>query len=328
MKVFVLRSYGSPDRLELTETDPPAPGRGEVLIRVRATSVNPYDWHGMRGEPYVARLMTSNLGLRRPRFGVLGCDLAGRVEAVGADVTRFRPGDDVYALVEQGGFAELAVAAESLVAPMPQRLSYEQAAAVPMAAATALIALREAGRLQPGQTVLVNGASGGVGTFAVQIARALGAKVTGVCGPQNVELVKSLGADEVVDYSKQDFTRLGREFDLMLDIAGRSPVRACLRILTPKGTIVIVGGPGGRWLQPVGHVASMLATGAVVSQRIALAEVVGYKPKHKLLTALTDLIENHGVTPAIDRHYPFAQIPDAIRYQEQGHAQGKVVVTV
>lgn len=328
MKVFVLRSYGSPDRLELTETDPPAPARDEVLVRVRATSVNPYDWHGMRGEPYVARLMTGNLGLRRPRFGVLGCDLAGRVEAVGADVTRFRPGDDVYALVEQGGFAEFAAVAENLVAPMPQRLSYEQAAAVPMAAMTALLALREVGRLQPGQTVLVNGASGGVGTFAVQIARALGAKVTGVCGPQNVELVRSLGADEVVDYSKQDFTRLGREFDLMLDIAGRSPVRACLRILTRKGTLVVVGGPGGRWVQPVGHVAAMLATGAVVSQRITLAETVGHKQKHELLAALTDLIENHGVTPAIDRQYPFTQLPDAIRHQEQGHAQGKVVVTV
>ncbi|HEY3872943.1 MAG TPA: NAD(P)-dependent alcohol dehydrogenase [Actinocrinis sp.] len=329
MKQFVLRSYGSADRLELAETDPPAPAPGEVLVRVRATSVNPYDWHGMRGEPYVARLMTGMMGLRRPRVGVLGCDLAGRVEAVGADVTRFRPGDDVYALVERGGgFAESAVVAESLLAPMPQRLSYEQAAAVPMAGVTALLALRELGRLQSGQTVLVNGASGGVGTFAVQIARALGAKVTGVCGPRNVELVASLGAEQVIDYSTQDFTRLGRDFDLMLDIAGRNRARSCLRILRREGTLVVVGGPGGRWIKPVGHVVSMLATGAVVPQRIVLAQVPGHARIREMLTELTELIENHGVTPAIDRAYPFAQIPDAVRYQEQGHAQGKVVVTV
>src|SRR5215470_4874450 len=205
MKAFVLGSYGSSDHLDLTAVDTPVPAADEVLVRVRATSVNPYDWHHMRGEPRIARMMPGTLGLRAPKLRILGCDMAGQVEAVGKDVTEFRPGDDVFALLEQGGFAEYVSVPQSLLAPKPKNLSYEEAAAVPMAAVTALVGLCDAGQLQPGQKVLVNGASGGVGTFAVQIAWALGAKVAGVCGPRNVDLVGSIGADEVIDYSTGDF---------------------------------------------------------------------------------------------------------------------------
>jgi NADPH:quinone reductase-like Zn-dependent oxidoreductase len=228
MKAFVLRSYGSPDVLELKEIDKPVPYDDEVLVRVRATSVNPYDWHLMRGEPRLARLV-GGIGLRRPRLGVLGADVAGQVEAVGKDVTEFRPGDEVYAVLEQGGFAEYACVKESELAPKPQNLSFEQAAAVPMAANTALLGLRDHGRVQPGQKVLVNGASGGVGTFAVQLARAFGAEVTAVCSTRNLDLVRSLGAHEAIDYTKEDFTRKGPRYDLLLGIAGsRSPL-ACRR---------------------------------------------------------------------------------------------------
>ena len=328
MKAFVLHSYATPDQLEPTEADRPVPADGEVLIRVCATSVNPYDWHHLRGEPYVARLMPGTLGMRGPKISVLGCDVAGRVEAVGPRVTRFRPGDEVFGLLVGGGFAEFACAREGVLAPKPPSLSYEQAAAVPMAAVTALIALRDEGRLQSGQTVLINGASGGVGTFAVQIARVLGAKVTGVCGARNVDLVRSLGADEVIDYTTQDFTRSGQNYDVVIDIAGRHSARACLRSLARKGTLVVVGGQAGRWLQPAGHVFASLAAGPLASQRIVLADTVACTRKQELLTALAELIEDHAVTPVIDRQYPFEQLPAALRYQEAGHAQGKVVITV
>jgi NADPH:quinone reductase-like Zn-dependent oxidoreductase len=254
--------------------------------------------------------------------------MAGRVEAVGKDVTRLRPGDDVFALLPAGGFAEYVSVREDLLAPKPDNLSYEHAAAVPMAAVTALIGLRDKGRIQTGQKVLVNGASGGVGTFAVQIARALGATVTGVCSTQNMDLVRSLGADEVIDYRTQDFTRHGQRYDLLLDVAGSRPVSACRRVLTRKGTLVVVGGPPGRWIQPAGHALSTLAAAPLVSQRIVMADAVGCRQKQQILMTLTELIENGKVTAVIDRQYPFDQIPAAIRYQEQGHARGKVVVTV
>ena len=328
MKAYVLHRYGPPDLLELTDTDKPVPADDEVLVRVRATSVNPYDWHNMRGEPYLARLMPGGLGMRGPKLRILGCDMAGQVEAAGRDVTQFRPGDEVFALLEQGGFAEYVAVRESLLAPKPNNLSYQQAAAVPMAAVTALLGLRDAGQLQPGQKVLVNGASGGVGTFAVQIARALGAKVAGVCGPQNVDLVASIGADEVIDYSTEDFTRIGQRYDLVLDVAGTRSVVACRRALTAKGTFVGVGGPAGRWLQPAGHIFSALAVAPLASQTMATVDTPGCTEKKQNLVTLTRLIEDGKITPAIDRSYPFGQIPAAIRYQEQGHARGKVVVAV
>jgi NADPH:quinone reductase-like Zn-dependent oxidoreductase len=328
MKAFVVRAFGSSDGLALTEVDKPVPAPDEALVRVRATSVNPYDWHNMRGEPYVARLMPGGLGLRRPKLSILGCDMAGQVEAVGADVTGLRPGDDVFALLRQGGFAEYVCVRQGLLAPKPKNLSYEQAAAVPMAAVTAMLSLRDQGRIAPGQNVLVNGASGGVGTFAVQIARAAGAKVAGVCGARNLDLVRSIGADEVIDYGTEDFTRRGQRYDLLLAIAGRLSVPACRRALTPDGTLVLIGGPAGRWLQPAGHMFAALAMGPLVPQRMVLADAVAYPTKKQALMALTELIEDGRVTPVIDRRYPFEEIPAAVRYQEEGHAAGKVVVAV
>ena len=328
MKAFVLRSYGSPDYLDLTDVDTPVPAPTEVLVRVRATSVNPYDWHGMRGEPRIARLMPGPMGLRPPKLCILGCDVAGQVEAVGQDVTEFRPGDDVFALLEQGGFAEYVSVPERLLARKPGNLSYEQAAAVPMAAATALLGLRDVGRIEPGQKVLVNGASGGVGTFAVQIARARGARADAVCSSPNADLVRSIGADDVIDYARQDFTRSGRRYDMLLDIAGSRPVFACRRVLTPRGTLVLVGGPAGRWLQPAGHVFASLAMGPLVSQRIALADTGSCPAKKQILMTLTTLIEDGKVTPVISRTYPFHDIQEAVRYQEQGHVPGKVVVAI
>ena len=328
MKAFVLRSYGSPDLLELTDVDEPVPGDDEVLVRVGATSVNPYDWHQMRGQPYVARLMPGGMGLRGPKLSILGCDLAGRVEAAGQNVTGFGPGDEVFALLPQGCFAEYVSVPQSLLAYKPKNLSYEQAAAVPMAAITALLGLRDAARLQPGQTVLVNGASGGVGTFAVQIARALGANVTAVCSAPNAGLVRSLGAAEVVDYTTTDFTRHGQRYDLLLDFAGSRRVRACRRALKPEGTFVAVGGPAGRWLQPAGHMFAALALAPLVSQRVVMTDTVRCTHKKENLVTLTELFEDGKVTPVIGRTYPFGDIPAAIRHQEQGHARGKIVVTV
>jgi len=329
MKAYVLRSYGSPGHLDLTDVETPAPEPGEALVRVRATSVNPYDWHHMRGEPRIARLMPGTLGLRAPKLRVLGCDVAGQVEAVGRDVTGFGPGDDVFALLEQGGgFAEYVSVPERLLARKPGNLSYAQAAAVPMAAATALLGLRDVGRTEPGQKVLVNGASGGVGAFAVQIARALGARADAVCSSPNADLVRSIGADDVIDYAAGDFTRSGRRYDVLLDVAGSRPVSACRRVLAPRGTLVLVGGPAGRWLQPAGHVFASLAMGPLVPQRIALADTVSCPAKKQILMALTTLIEDGKVTPVISRTYPFHDIAEAVRYQERGHVPGKVVVTI
>jgi NADPH:quinone reductase-like Zn-dependent oxidoreductase len=328
MKAFVLHSYGSPGHLDLTVVDTPAPTAGEVLVRVRATSVNPYDWHHIRGEPRIARMMPGTMGLRAPKLRILGCDVAGQVEAVGTDVTEFRPGDDVFALLSQGGFAEYVSVPEGLLARKPANLSYEQAAAVPMAATTALLGLRDVGRIEPAQTVLVNGASGGVGTFAVQIARAFGTTVHAVCGAANADLVKSIGADGVIDYAKEDFTRTGRRYDVLLDIAGSRPVSACRRALAPRGTLVLIGGPAGRWVQPAGHMFSSLAMGPLVPQRIAMADTVSCTAKKEILMTLTTLIEDSEITPVISRTYPFHDIQEAIRYHEQGHVPGKVVVTV
>jgi NADPH:quinone reductase-like Zn-dependent oxidoreductase len=304
------------------------PAADEVLVRVRATSVNPYDWHHMRGEPRIARLMPGTLGLRAPKVRVLGCDMAGQVEAVGPDVTEFQPGDDVFALLEQGGFAEYARVPVRLLARKPRNLSYEEAAAVPMAAVTALLGLRDVGRVEAGQRVLVNGAAGGVGTFAVQIARALGAQADAVCGAANADRVRSIGADHVIDYAREDFTRRGQRYDVLLDIAGRAGALSCRRALARPGTLVLIGGPAGRWLQPAGHVFSALALGPLAGRRVALADTVSCPAKKQMLTALTTLIEDGEVTPVISRSYPFHDLQEAIRYQEQGHALGKVVVTI
>jgi NADPH:quinone reductase-like Zn-dependent oxidoreductase len=326
MQAFVLRAYGPPTSLRITDIDVPAPADDEVLVRVRATSVNPYDWHALRGEPRVARLMLGGLDLRRPILEILGCDVAGEVVAIGAAVREFQPGDEVFALIKQGGFAEYVCVPERLLALKPKNLSYAEAAAVPMAGVTALLGVCEAGKIAPGQKVLVNGASGGTGTFAVQIARALGAIVYGVCSTRNLELAQSLGAQDVIDYTVCDFTQHRRRYDLLVDVAGsRSPV-ACLRAIQPGGTLMLVGGPAGRWIQPVAHMFSALALRPLVSQRVAMVDTVRHGAKKQALQRLTTLIEAGQVRPVIDRCYSFTDIPAAIAYQEMGHAAGKVVI--
>ncbi|NUR88949.1 MAG: NAD(P)-dependent alcohol dehydrogenase [Nonomuraea sp.] len=328
MKAFVMSAYGAPESLTLTDLPHPVPGPGEVVVRVLATSVQPYDWHLMRGQPYVARIMPGGPGLRRPTITVLGADVAGRVEAVGRDVTRFAVGDEVYGMPKRGGFAEYACVPEGELVPKPRTLSFEQAAAVPMAALTAIIAVKHEGRVAAGQRVLVNGASGGVGTFAVQLARAYGAAVTAVCGSRNAELLAELGAEEVISYTEEDFTRQRGRYDLLVDVSGGPSAGRCRRALTREGTYVAVGGPAGRWLQPAGHVFAALAAAPFVKQRIAQADVVRWKENRRDLLELTGLIERGAVTPVIDRIYPFADLPAAVAYQERGHASGKVVVSM
>jgi NADPH:quinone reductase-like Zn-dependent oxidoreductase len=328
MKAYVQHRYGPPDRLELTDVPAPVPAAGEVLVRVRATSVNPYDWHLLRGEPRVARLMPGLVSLRAPKFPVPGCDLAGQVEAPGPGVTQFRPGDDVFALVSHGSYAEYVTVPETLLARMPGSLSFEQAAAVPMAALTALIGLRDTGRVESGQQVLVNGASGGVGTFAVQLARAFGARADAVCRAANAELVRSLGADDVIDRGTADFTRCGKRYDLLLDIAGTRQVPACRRVLAPTGTMVLIGGPAGRWLQPAGHVFAAMAMSPLVRRRVALAQTVIGPDRQEDLRALAKLIDDGQVTPVIGARYPFAQLPQAVTDQESGRIPGKIVITL
>ncbi|MDF5756289.1 NAD(P)-dependent alcohol dehydrogenase [Spongiactinospora sp. TRM90649] len=329
MKAYVLRSYGSPDELQLTDVATPVPGPGEVLVRVRATSVQPWDWHHMRGEPYLSRLMPGSLGLREPKITILGADVAGEVAAVGEGVTEFAPGDEVFAMPpEGGGFGEYVCIAERLLAPKPKSLSFEQAAAVPLAAGTALLAVRDAGRVEPGRRVLINGASGGVGTFAVQLAKAYGAHVTAVCGARNADLVRSLGADEVIDYKKEDFTRGAERYDVLLYLAGNRSFAECRRVLTRKGVCVLVGAAAGRWVQPMGRMMGTLAAAAFTSQKAVLADVVGYPDSRGNLLELTAFIEDGTLRPVIDRVYPFEDLRAAVRYQEEGHAPGKVVVTV
>ncbi len=328
MKAFVLPKYGSPDVLELREIPRPVPKDDEVLVRVRATNAQPADWHLMRGEPYIARLMPGPLGLREPKISILGADIAGVVEQVGGNVTEFGPGDEVYAMPKGGGFGEYVCVPESELAPKPKNLSFEQAASVPLAAGTALIGLRDHGGIRPGLRVLINGASGGVGTFAVQIAKAYDPEVTAVCGTRNVALLRSLGADDVVDYTKEDFTRGNRRYDLILDCAGSKSGTAYRRVMTRKGAYVVVGAKGSRWFQPVGYILSTLAMNPLVPQKMAMADVISYTGTKQNLMTLTELIEEGKVTPVIDRLYSFEEIPDAIRYQEEGHTTGKVVVTM
>ena len=328
MKAYVQHRFGGPECLELTDVPAPVPAAGEVLVRVRATSVNPYDWHLLRGEPRVARLMPGLAGLRGPKFGIPGCDLAGQVEATGPGVTQFRPGDDVLALVSYGCYAEYVTVPETLLARMPHNAGYELAAAVPMAALTALIGLRDTGRVESGQQVLVNGASGGVGTFAVQLARAFGARADGVCRAANADLVRSIGADTVIDRGTADFTRCGKRYDLLLDVAGTRQVPACRRVLSPAGTMVLIGGPAGRWLQPAGHVFAAMAMGRLVRQRVALTDTVTGPDRQENLRTLAKLIEDGRLSPVIGARYPFARLPQAIADQESGRIPGKVVITL
>jgi NADPH:quinone reductase-like Zn-dependent oxidoreductase len=328
MKAWTLTAYGSADRLKLTECPTPEPGENQVLVRVRATSVNPYDWHHMRGEPRLARLMPGTFGLRASAITILGSDVAGQVEAVGANVTRFRPGDDVIALsFRGGGFGEYMVIDETKPAAKPASMSYEQAAAIPMAGITALASVRDTAHVEAGQTVLVTGASGGVGSFAVQIAAALGATVTGVCRAANEDMVRSIGASSVVDYQSTDYTRTG-PYDLIVDIAGTRSARANRRALTPRGALVVVGGPAGRWVRPIDRVIGVMALDPFVSQRLSGVASSGFAAAPEGLAAIGQWFEEGKVAPVIDRTYGFDDLPAAVAYQEKGHARGKVVVTV
>jgi NADPH:quinone reductase-like Zn-dependent oxidoreductase len=325
MKAIRYYQYGSPEVLRLEDVGMPAVGDQDVLIRVMAASVNPLDWHFMRGTPYILR---PQAGLLRPRANGLGADMAGQVEAVGKRVTAFTPGDEVFgSLAGLGTLAEyVTVRHDAVVAPKPANQTFEQAASVPLAAFTALQSLRDQGRIQPGHKVLVNGAAGGVGTFTVQIARALGAEVTGVCSTRNTDMVASIGASQVIDYTRQDFTRTGQRYDLLVDIAGNRPFSACRRVLAPHGILVGVGGPDrGRWIGPMTRAIKALMLSPFVSQKVAFFLA---KPSRDDLAVLHDLLLTGKVTPVIDRSYPLSQAPEAIRYLEQGHAQGKVVITV
>jgi NADPH:quinone reductase-like Zn-dependent oxidoreductase len=326
MKAILRDKYGSPDVLELEDIDKPELGDDEVLVRVHAASVNPADWHLLRGKPYIARLQ---LGLRKPKDRVLGCDVAGHVEAVGKNVTMLQPGDEVFGspfMHGFGAFAECVCVSEALLASKPVTLSFEQAAAVPLAASTALQGLRDHGRIEPGHKVLIIGASGGVGTFAVQIAKSFDAEVTGVCSARNVEMVRSLGADHVVDYTQEDFTQSGQKYDLIFQLAGTRSPSECRRALTSKGTLVLSSGESdGRWIGPVGRIIKALVLSPFVSQKMASFTV---KPNKEDLQSLKQIVEAGKLTPVIDRKYSLSEIPEAIRYLEEGHARGKVVITV
>ncbi len=326
MKAIVYRNYGSPDVLRLEEIERPVPNDNQVLVKVRAASVNPLDWHYMEGTPYIVRLL--DFGLLKPKVTRFGVDYAGTVEAVGKNVTQFKPGDEVFG-GKTGAFAEyVCVLADRAVVLKPANLTFEQAASVPIAAITALQGLRDKGKIQPGQKVLINGASGGVGTFAVQIAKSFGADVTGVCSTRNVDMVRSIGAGQVIDYTKEDFTKSGQRYDLILDNVGNHSLLECRGVLKPKGKYVLIGGGGpndGRWIGPLARPIKALVLSPFVSQDLGmmLAEL-----NKKDLTILGDLMQAGKVTPVIDRHYRLSEVPAAIRYLEEGHARGKVVITL
>ena len=323
MKAIVQDRYGSPDVLELREIDRPTPGDDQLLVRVHAAGVDPGVWHLMAGEPYVFRL---GIGLRRPRVPVKGMDVAGAVEAAGKDVTGFMPGDEVYG-ADPGTYAQYACVSAGRCAPKPANLSFEQAAAVPVSACTALQGLRDKGRRGPGQKVLVIGAGGGVGTFAVQLAVAIGADVTGVCSAAKADLVRSIGASEVIDYAREDFADGARCYDVILDTAGNRPLMAMRRALTPEGRLVIVGGEGGgRW---TGGFLERMARASALSL-FAGRKLMGLSARvnQKDLLVLKNLIEAGKVTPVIDRTYPLSEASEAIRYMHEGRARGKVVVVV
>jgi len=325
MKAIVNTEYGPPDVLRLKEVGKPTPKEDEVLIKVLAASVGPWDWHLMRGKPFLVHLTE---GLITPKKKILGADIAGRVEAVGRNAKQFQPGDEVFGDFSEngfGGFAEyVSVPEDAALVPKPANLTFEEAAAVPVAAVTALQGLRDKGQIQPGQKVLINGASGGVGTFAVQIAKSFGAEVTGVCSTRNLDMVRSIGADQVIDYTQEDFTQNGQRYDLIADAVGNRSVSDYGRALSTKGICVIIGYSSpvllfqhlfqGPWISMIG------------SKKIGLMGTV--KPNKKDLVFMKELLEAGKVVPVIDRRYPLSEVAEAIRYLEGGHAQGKVVITV
>ncbi len=326
MKAIVQHRYGSPDVLEFTDIDQPAPADREVLVRVHAASLNARDWHVLRGDPYVAR-PSADLGMRRPNVKIRGTDFAGRVEAVGPGVTGVHVGDEVYGDAT-GAFAEYVVVPEDKVSAKPANLTYEQAAAIPLAATTALVGLRDVANLQPGQKLLINGASGGVGTFAVQLGKAMGAEVTGVCSTRNVELIQSIGADHVVDYTSSDFSRTDHKYDVVLDLVGNRSLTDLRRALVRNGILVLSGGgvfTGGSVFGPIGLILKAKLSAPFVRQRVILLQPTMNKAD---LMTLCELAESGKIVPAIDRTYPLSAAADALRYLEAEHARAKVILTV
>jgi NADPH:quinone reductase-like Zn-dependent oxidoreductase len=323
MKAIVRDTYGSPDVLELRDIDRPEIADEEVLVRVHAAGVGRDVWHVMTGLPYPIRL--AGYGLRAPKNPVIGSDVAGVVEALGKDVSRFQPGDEVFG-IGKGSYAEYVCAREDKLAHKPANLTFEQAAVVAISGLTALQGLRDHGKVRPGQEVLVIGASGGVGTFAVQVAKAFGAHVTGVCSTTKVDMVRSIGADHVVDYTQEDFAEGDQRYDLILDIGGNSSLSRLRRALTPEGTLVITGGEtDGRWLGGTDRQIRALMLSPFVGQKLG---TFVSSENHEDMIALKELIEAGKLTPVIDRTYPLSEVPEAIRYLEEGHARGKVVITV
>lgn len=323
MKAIVQREYGEPDVLTLGEVPRPVPGDDAVLVRVCAAGANIGDHHIVTGKPYLIRL-TPYGGLPRPKNPVPGAVFAGRVESVGAKVTGFRPGDEVFGQAANGAFAEYVVVPAKHIAPKPTNLSFEEAAAVPWAA-TALRGLRDAGGLVAGQRVLINGASGGVGTWAVQIAKAMGAEVTAVCSTRNIDLARSLGASEVIDYTREDFTAGGPRFDLVLDMIGNRPLSDFLRALTPRGTYVACAGGGGDWVGPFGRLVALLVRSLFTRRKMKTFVMT---PDQKDLLALKDLVESGKAKPVIDRRYPLAEVAAALQHVGEGHAQGLTVIHI
>ena len=321
MKAIVRRQYGPPDVLKLEDIARPRPAHDEVLAKVHAAALNPLDWHFMRGKPYIVRLQ---LGFGRPKYLRLGVDFAGTVEAVGKDVAKFKVGDEIFGTAD-GAFSEYATSTEVGLALKPTSMSFQQAASVPVAALTALQGLRDKGQLKAGQKVLINGASGGVGTFAVQIAKALGAEVTGVCSTRNVAMVRSIGADHAIDYTREDYLNGAQRYDVIIDTVGNRPIRDHRQILTPKGTYVIVGGPnGGPWLGALTRFLNGRIVALFMSQKVVsfLADTGNTDD----LNTLRELMQQGKLTPVIDRQYPLAEVPEAMRYLELGHARGKLVI--
>jgi len=318
MKAIVYHNYGPPDVLQCEEIEKPTPGDNEVLIKVRAASVNPFDRH-YRGRPYLIRIKT---GLSKPKDTRLGRDVAGQVEAVGSNVTQFKSGDEVFGTCS-GALAEYACASESALVIKPDNVTWEQAASVSIAGLTALQGLRDKGKLQPGQQVLINGAAGGVGTFAVQIAKSFGAEVTGVCSTGNIDLVRSIGADATIDYTRENFTKGTQRYDLILDCIGNHSLAACRRVLNPNGKFVIVGASKVR--TSLSHALEGLVLSWFVSQNFVMLIA---RLRQDDLAILGDLIQTGKVTPVIDKFYTLSEVPEAIRHLERGHARGKVVITV
>jgi NADPH:quinone reductase-like Zn-dependent oxidoreductase len=320
MKAIVCTKYGPPDVLKLEEVQKPTARDDEVLVEVHAASVNPHDWRTMRADPFLVRLMGG--GVLKPKHEILGIDVAGRVEAVGRNVKQFKPGDEVFGGIDFGGFAEYVCVTEDSLVLKPASMTFEEAAAVPAAALSALQGLRDKGQIQPGQKVLINGASGGVGTFSVQIAKYFGAEVTGVCSTRNLDMVRSLGADHVIDYTQEDFTKSGQSYDLILAVTGYHPISAYKRALSPKGIYVMCGGSSAQMFQGLllGPWISMTGSKKMV--------VLSAKPNQKDLVFMKELLEAGKVKPVIDRRYSLSEVAEAIRYLEEGHARGKVVITV